>query len=175
MHALYSGYSYNGSAMGSISYKTWASPAGIIEIGIQGQSIVTIKFANKKIDQSEETPLFNQCIRQLEEFFAGKRTEFSLPLSPEGTDFQKAVWDATSAIPYGETCSYGEVAKAIGRPLASRAVGTALGQNPLCIVVPCHRVLAANGGMGGFAWGLDAKKFLLDVETHHSVPLATTR
>lgn len=161
--------------MTSILFKTWTSPAGIIEIGIKDQSVVSIKFTNKKIEQSEHHPLFDQCINQLEEFFAGKRNQFNLPLHAEGTPFQKAVWDVTAAIPYGETCTYGEVAQAIGRPFASRAVGTALGQNPLCIVVPCHRVLAANGGMGGFAWGLNVKQSLLTLESQNSVPFTTAR
>ncbi len=102
--------------------------------------------------------------RQLGEYFAGRRRSFDLPLSPTGTEFQRAVWRGLREIPYGETISYGELARRIGRPKSVRAVGAANGANPLPIVVPCHRVIGADGRLTGFGGGLPAKKILLELE-----------
>ena len=107
-------------------------------------------------------------IAQLEAYFAGRLREFSLPLAPEGTPFQLQVWDALRDIPYGETWSYGDVARHIGRPTAPRAVGAANGNNPLPIVVPCHRVIGSTGKLIGFGGGLDAKALLLALEQQHA-------
>jgi methylated-DNA-[protein]-cysteine S-methyltransferase len=101
---------------------------------------------------------------QLREWFAGRRTTFDLPLAPAGTPFQLAVWSRLVTIPFGETRSYADIARAIGRPTAVRAVGAANGRNPLPIVVPCHRVIGRNGSLTGFAGGLDTKRYLLDLE-----------
>lgn len=101
---------------------------------------------------------------QLEEYFAGTRTGFDLPLHPQGTAFQLTVWEELARIPYAETISYGELARRIGQPQAMRAVGAANGRNPLPIVVPCHRVIGANGSLTGFGGGLPAKRFLLEWE-----------
>jgi len=103
--------------------------------------------------------------RQLAEYFAGKRTQFDLPLDPRGTAFQKAVWRSLRQIPFGETRSYGEIASTIGAPRANRAVGAANGKNPLSIVVPCHRVIGANGALTGFGGGLETKAQLLALES----------
>jgi methylated-DNA-[protein]-cysteine S-methyltransferase len=111
----------------------------------------------------DESP-FAEARRQLCEYFSGERSEFTLALAPQGTDFQQAVWAALQEIPYGETVSYGEIAAQLGRPGASRAVGAANGANPISIVIPCHRVVAADGGLGGYGWGLDRKSWLLDHE-----------
>ena len=105
-----------------------------------------------------------QARRQLEAYFAGRLRSFDVPLSPRGTRFQLQVWEALRAIPYGTTVSYSELARRIGRPSAARAVGGAVGQNPLAIVVPCHRVVGANGALTGFAWGVDRKRRLLELE-----------
>jgi len=105
--------------------------------------------------------------RQLGEYFAGERHAFDLPIAPRGTGFQERVWRALLAIPYGTTWSYGQLAHAIGRPSASRAVGTANGANPISIIVPCHRVIAASGALTGYAGGLAAKRWLLDHECAH--------
>jgi methylated-DNA-[protein]-cysteine S-methyltransferase len=102
---------------------------------------------------------------QLGEYFAGERTEFDLPLRLEGSPFQREVWRALQGIPYGETISYGELARRIGRPDASRAVGLANGRNPVSIVVPCHRVIGSSGSLTGYGGGLERKRFLLDLET----------
>jgi len=101
--------------------------------------------------------------RELDEYFSGARREFTLPVWPQGTPFQLAVWEALRAIPYGETCTYGEIAKAVGKPGAARAVGQACSKNPVLLLIPCHRVIAADG-MGGFACGSDVKSRLLALE-----------
>ena len=111
---------------------------------------------------------FDDVRAQLAQYFAGERREFSLPLHPTGTAFQLRVWDALREIPYGETASYGATAVAIGAPTASRAVGMANGQNPISIVVPCHRVIGAAGAMTGYAGGLEAKQWLLAHEASHA-------
>jgi len=108
--------------------------------------------------------IISKTLRQLEEYFAGKRTHFDLPFDPPGTEFQKQVWKELSRIPYGKTCSYAELARKIGRDKAVRAVGTANGRNPLCIVVPCHRVIASSGSAGGYAGGPQAKSSLIKLE-----------
>lgn len=112
----------------------------------------------------EETPLLRQAAEELAEYFAGTRREFTVPLRPQGTPFQQKVWAALRTIPYGQTLSYIDVAKMIGKPSASRAVGGANGKNPLPILIPCHRVVAADGSLGGYSLGLDMKRRLLELE-----------
>jgi methylated-DNA-[protein]-cysteine S-methyltransferase len=109
---------------------------------------------------------------QLIEYFAGDRTEFDLPLEPVGTDFQLRVWSALHDVPYGETVSYGEIAEAVGKPTASRAVGAANGQNPISIMAPCHRIIGANGSLTGYGGGLHRKAWLLDLEAQPLRPMA---
>ena len=111
-----------------------------------------------------DTPLLLEARRQLEEYFAGLRAAFSLPLAPEGTDFQKTVWRELENIPYGETRTYGQIARALGNPKASRAVGMANHKNPVAIMIPCHRVIGADGSLTGYAGGLDIKETLLRLE-----------
>ena len=106
----------------------------------------------------------NDCARQLDEYFEGKRQSFSLDLAPQGTPFQRRVWDALLKIPYGETRSYRDIATAVGNAKAVRAVGGANGKNPIAIVIPCHRVIGANGQLTGYAGGLHYKKALLELE-----------
>src|SRR5699024_9768956 len=108
---------------------------------------------------------FDGVVSQLEEYFAGRRREFTLPLRPHGTAFQLAVWERLRAIPYGRTCSYGELAARLGRPTAVRAVAAANGRNPLSIVVPCHRVIGSDGRLVGYGGGLERKQFLLRLES----------
>jgi methylated-DNA-[protein]-cysteine S-methyltransferase len=112
-----------------------------------------------------------EAVRQLGEYFDGCRKEFELPLALEGTAFQRAVWQRLREIPYGQTISYGELARRVGNPKASRAVGSANGANPIPIVIPCHRVIAADGKLGGFGGGLPVKKALLALEAKQ-LPLA---
>ena len=112
----------------------------------------------------EDGDAFPEAVRQLEEFFAGKRTAFELPLAPAGTDFQRRVWEVLRQIPFGETMSYGEVAERAGCPGSARAVGAAVGRNPVAIVVPCHRVIGSDGSLTGYAGGLERKVSLLEHE-----------
>ncbi|QUH02884.1 methylated-DNA--[protein]-cysteine S-methyltransferase [Saccharopolyspora erythraea] len=107
---------------------------------------------------------FGECVRQLEGYFAGQRTEFDLPMRFTGTPFQQEVWTALRSIPYGTTVSYGELAERIGRPAAARAVGLANGRNPIGVVVPCHRVVGSSGALTGYGGGLERKRQLLDFE-----------
>ena len=111
-----------------------------------------------------ETPLIKKAAAQLEEYFAGKRAEFDLPLAPAGTEFQRSVWRALQTIPFGETRSYGEIAAQIGNPKACRAVGMANNRNPIAIIIPCHRVIGHNGSLVGYGGGLDIKQYLLELE-----------
>ena len=110
------------------------------------------------------TPVLDEAISQLEEYFAGTRREFDLPLDPAGTEFQQSAWMVLRTIPYGTTISYGQQAEQLGDPNKARAVGAANGKNPLSIVVPCHRVVGSNGHLTGFAAGIDVKSWLLDHE-----------
>ena len=109
-------------------------------------------------------PVLKDARQQLEEYFAGRREEFDLPLAPKGTPFQRRVWKALERIPYGETQSYGEIARKIGKPKAVRAVGAANGANPLSVVVPCHRVIGTDGSLTGYGGGLPRKRALLALE-----------
>ena len=115
-------------------------------------------------ETSDDHAVLQQAADQFAEYFAGRRTSFDLPLAPSGTEFQLEAWQALRSIPYGETRTYGQQAAHIGRPSAARAVGAANGANPLSIVVPCHRVVGVDGSLTGFAGGIDAKRYLLDLE-----------
>jgi methylated-DNA-[protein]-cysteine S-methyltransferase len=133
-------------------------------------AVVRIEFDNgrKKKDAGvrlvEDTGRTAEVRRQLDEYFAGRRQTFDLTLAPEGTPFERSVWNELARIPFGETRSYAEIARAIGRPGAARAVGRANGANPIPIVVPCHRVIGADGSLTGFGGGLETKSRLLELE-----------
>ena len=118
------------------------------------------------------SPVLDATVNQLAEFFAGTRVTFELPLAPHGTDFQRSVWDSLRRIPFATTSTYAEQAGSMGRPTAVRAVAAANGRNPLSVIVPCHRVIGADGTLTGFAWGLDAKRWLLDHERAAAAALA---
>lgn len=145
---------------------------GRISIEEDGTSITKLDFINKddegEITAKNETALLKEAIKQLEEYFEGKRNFFDLPLNPEGTEFQKKVWNALKEIPFGETRSYGEIAKKIGNEKAARAVGMANNRNPISIIIPCHRVIGANGKLVGYGGGLDIKEKLLEVEKNYT-------
>jgi methylated-DNA-[protein]-cysteine S-methyltransferase len=111
-----------------------------------------------------DTAAFAAIRRQMEEYFAGRRSAFDLPVAPPGTPFQQRVWDELQRIGYGETITYAELAARIGRPTAVRAAGAANGANPVSIVIPCHRVIGSNGSLTGYSGGLESKRFLLDLE-----------
>jgi len=137
--------------------------------GLTGLYLPTGKHATAlRDDWHRDDPAFDDVREQLTEYFAGDRREFTLPRNPVGTGFQKKVWAALADIPYAETTSYGTVAATIGSPAASRAVGLATGQNPISIIVPCHRVVGANGALTGYGGGLDAKRWLLAHELAHA-------
>jgi len=122
-----------------------------------------VKFPN--LEKSNYNRVLKSAVKQLESYFSGKRIEFDIPLSPVGTDFQEEVWEALRSIGYGQTVSYSDIARTIGRPKAVRAVGAAIGKNPLSIMIPCHRVIGSSGKLTGFAGGLGTKEFLLNLET----------
>ena len=126
--------------------------------------VITTHPYHPKEEIYQETPVIKEAFAQLSEYFSGKRKTFNLPLLLKGTNFQKQVWQALLKIPFGETRSYKQIAEAIGNPKAVRAVGMANNKNPLLIVVPCHRVIGANGKLVGYAVGLDKKEYLLRLE-----------
>lgn len=116
--------------------------------------------------EAGDEPVIDRAASQLAEYFAGGRREFDVALDPEGTEFQKSVWQVLRTIPYGSTMTYGEQARALGDANKARAVGAANGRNPISIIVPCHRVVGSDGSLTGFAGGIDAKRYLLDLETN---------
>lgn len=154
------------------SCRTFASPVGVLTLAASGQGLAAVLWekddpARVRLGPRAEAsghPVLEAAARQLDDYFAGRRQRFDLPLDFRGTDFQKQVWAALLAIPYGETRSYADIARAIGRPSATRAVGAANGRNPLSIIAPCHRVIGSNGALTGFAGGLAAKRHLLALE-----------
>jgi methylated-DNA-[protein]-cysteine S-methyltransferase len=157
-------------------YTTLESPVGELRLTSDGRSLTGLYLEAhggeplKGADpgwERDEAP-FRDAITQLRAYFAGTLRAFDLPLAPAGTDFQKNVWSALAAIPFGETRSYGAIAREIGRPGAARAVGLANGSNPISIIVPCHRVIGADGTLTGYGGGLDRKRWLLAHEAGRS-------
>ncbi len=152
--------------------KSFASPIGLLKLVASDDGLVAVLWENddpKRVLIGEpveraEHPILREAERQLNEYFAGNLTKFSLPLDFRGTDFQKKVWQALVTIPFGETRSYAQIASQVGSPKAVRAVGAANGKNPISIVAPCHRVIGTNGKLTGFAGGLETKAFLLGIE-----------
>ena len=144
----------------------YKSPLGALEIEADDKAITGLGILRKKpaIWQTSTNPLIAETCRQLDEYFAGKLQAFDLPLLPQGTPFQQTVWKQLQEIPYGQTISYAQLAKAINNPKACRAVGSANGKNPIAIIIPCHRVIAADGGLGGYSSGLENKIQLLALE-----------
>jgi|SRR5579884_3484433 len=141
------------------------TPFGPVTLASSEKGLCSLEFgkkvpANAAIDNLSNRPY----VKQLSEYFAGKRTTFDFLLDIHGTAFQMSVWDALQQIPYGQTRSYGEIAQSIGKPGAARAVGMANHDNPVAIVIPCHRVVGHNGSLTGYAGGLDIKKQLLSIE-----------
>ena len=153
-------------------YKEMDSPVGRLKLISSDKGLAAILWENDKptriqvrtYTENNTHPVLLETEQQLKEYFEGKRNSFSLTLYPVGTDFQKNVWNALSGIPYGETRSYGDIARQLGNIKAVRAVGAANGRNPISIVVPCHRVIGASGELTGFAGGLEAKAYLLSLE-----------
>lgn len=139
-------------------------PIGTLCIEEENQCITGLYRDDNIEGEEQETELLKKAHQQLKEYFSGKRKTFDLPIHLEGTEFQKKVWAALQTIPYGATRTYGEIAEQIGKHKASRAVGGANHNNPIMIIVPCHRVIGANGSLVGFGGGLDMKKYLLELE-----------
>ena len=162
----------------SLAYKTIESPVGKLKLVASDQGLVAILWEKdpprrvrlSELVEDEQNPVLIQTEREIGEYFAGKRKTFSIALDMRGTRFQKDVWDALRAIPFGETRSYGQLAEQLGNPRAMRAVGAANGRNPVSIIVPCHRVIGSSGKLTGFAGGLDAKAHLLNLERRATEP-----
>lgn len=156
--------------MNSVSYYRLDSPVGILTLVADDAGLRQINFpkhgkpAPADPDWHEDVSALREAIRQLRAYFAGEMEPFGLPLAPAGTPFQQKVWSDLCKIPYGETISYGELAKRIGNPNASRAVGLANGSNPIPIIIPCHRVIGSNGKLTGYGGGLPIKEKLLALE-----------
>ena len=140
------------------------SPIGIIDIQATEDNIIAMFFSEETRQKQMPNALTKEASRQLTAYFAQTLTKFDLPLSSTGTDFQRSVWQTLKSIPYGTTCSYGDIARKLNNPNAVRAVGAANGKNPISIVVPCHRVIGANGKLTGYASGLERKTYLLSLE-----------
>lgn len=159
----------------SLVYKTVESPVGKLKMVASDKGLVAVLWQNDKpsrvrlgeLTEGSRHPVLLKAEKELAEYFAGKRKAFSVPLDMRGTGFQRNVWEALLAIPFGETRSYGQLAKQIGKPSASRAVGAANGKNPLSIIVPCHRVIGSTGKLTGFAGGMQTKAQLLSMERQH--------
>jgi methylated-DNA-[protein]-cysteine S-methyltransferase len=156
-----------------IFYTQWMGVIAPMLALSDGEAITGLYFVGQKHQPvvspdwqcGDERPLFSKLRQQVHEYGAGQRTDFELPLRPEGTEFQLQVWRELQQLPYGKTCSYGELAKKMGRRSAVRAVAAAVGRNPLLLLVPCHRVIGAKGALTGYAAGVDIKQQLLNLET----------
>lgn len=153
-------------------YDTFTSPIGTITIASNGTAVTELHIQDDKYflappkdwKRTADDPLLIQARNELLEFFDKRRTTFTIPLMPKGTPFQQTVWNALKQIPPGQTVSYMQIAEAIGKPKTIRAVGSAIGRNPLCILIPCHRVMGSDGKFHGYVAGVKRKQFLLELE-----------
>lgn len=156
--------------------RTIPSPVGPLTLMGTTSALTHLLFAHqvgrvhRQDDPTVDDDAFTTVVDQLDDYFAARRTDFELTIAPHGTPFQLDVWRALATIPYGATWSYGQLATQIGRPGAARAVGAANGQNPISIIVPCHRVIGASGDLTGYGGGLENKSLLLDLERDHARP-----
>ena len=142
-------------------------PIGAITVFANESCVTAIKF--EQSGSSKPNTVTNEAIKQLSEYFSGKRSKFTVALAPDGTEFQKNVWNALLKIPYGKTLAYSDVARMIGNEKAYRAVGNANANNPIPVMIPCHRVIASDGGLGGYSSGIERKAFLLKLESAMSL------
>ena len=162
--------------MNEIRSRTIDSPVGPLTLAGHGETITNLRMVDQthpppdQAQWSSEPSAFPDAVEQLHAYFDGDLTEFDLALDLRGTLFQRRVWNALIQIPYGETQSYGEIAERVGKPGAARAVGMANGHNPIGIIVPCHRVIGADGSLTGYGGGLDRKRILLQLERDHDTP-----
>jgi methylated-DNA-[protein]-cysteine S-methyltransferase len=153
-------------------YTRFASPLGPVIVIAEDEGITHVDFVGAKYERKVEAdwiedpkaPALAECRRQLDEYFAGKRESFDLPLAPRGTAFQQRVWKEIARVPYGKTITYGELASRAGTPGHARAAGAATGRNPIGVVVPCHRIMGSDGSLTGYAGGLERKRSLLERE-----------
>jgi methylated-DNA-[protein]-cysteine S-methyltransferase len=164
--------------METLQSRTVDSPVGLLTLAGRNGRLRHLRMVDQTYEPSREgwvndDGAFDDVVRQLHAYFEGDLTEFDLELDLVGSDFQKSVWAELLAIPYGETRTYGEIAREIGSAGASRAVGLANGHNPIGIIVPCHRVIGANGSLTGYGGGLARKRHLLDMERNRVAPVAT--
>lgn len=147
---------------------TYKSPIGTLTLVSDGKAITYLAFENNKYPTPKysrgDDVILRKACKELDDYFAGKLKAFTVPVRPEGTAFQKQAWAALQKIPYGVTRSYGDQARAIGKPKAVRAIGAANGRNPIPIIIPCHRVIGADGSLTGFGGGMPTKQFLLELE-----------
>jgi O-6-methylguanine DNA methyltransferase len=157
--------------MESLYYTEVDSPVGKLVVAVSERGVVKLEFpqrtqAQKSVDSPSpaQATLVRECERQLREYFAGERREFTVPLDLRGTQFQVDCWNALLAIPHGETRTYADIARVVGRPQGFRAVGLANNRNPIAIIIPCHRVIASDGTLCGYGGGLDLKRKLLELE-----------
>lgn len=155
--------------MAAMQFRTMDSPVGLLTLAGAGARLRHLRMVDQthepdRVGWERDDSAFPDAVAQLDAYFAGNLTEFDIELDLAGTEFQRRVWEALIAIPYGQTRSYGEIAGQIGSPGASRAVGLANGHNPIGIIVPCHRVIGANGALTGYGGGLEKKRILLELE-----------
>jgi methylated-DNA-[protein]-cysteine S-methyltransferase len=167
-----------GEVMDTLQFRSVNSPVGLLTLAGKGGRLRHLRMVDQTYEPSHEgweadDEAFPDAVEQLEAYFAGERTDFDMSLELVGTEFQRRVWAALLTIPYGETRSYGEIARQIGSPGAFRAVGLANGHNPIGIVVPCHRVIGSNGSLTGYGGGLNRKRALLDMEKSRVSPVPT--
>lgn len=150
------------------TYFTYLTPLGPMTVASDGTAVTHVLFGTHVLEgRAAPSELTNRTANELQEYLAGKRTAFDIPLAPAGTEFQRAVWKALQNIPYGQTRSYADIAAVVGNPKATRAVGSANNRNPIAVLIPCHRVVGANGKLTGYAGGLALKQRLLDLERAH--------
>lgn len=156
------------------SKQYYESPIGKLIIAEDNNAITHVIFEDNTLEKNlsnhtvRNTELLTETMRQLDEYFTGKRKDFDLPIKLHGTDFMVKDWEALRTIPYGKTCSYKDIATKMGNPKACRAVGMANNKNPIVVIIPCHRVIGANGKMVGYGGGIEKKIFLLDLECTHN-------
>ncbi|WP_051586283.1 methylated-DNA--[protein]-cysteine S-methyltransferase [Selenomonas sp. AE3005] len=158
-----------------VTYAFYNSPFGLLKTGTAGGKVILITLVPKQDVRNQPTSLSEEVFAQLQAYFAGRRTEFSLPYELIGTTFQKQVWAQIAKIPYGKTAAYKDIAEAIEKPRAFQATGRAVGANPLPIIIPCHRVIGSNGTLTGYALGLEMKKALLKLEQGLAIPTFSSK
>ena len=150
--------------MEKVCFGYYESSIGLIEVTGTSDAVRSLNFVERRRERASSNGLVENVVRQLKEYFEGDRREFDAPIDPQGTAFQKTVWRRLLEVPYGQTASYRDIARAVGNPKAVRAVGGANGRNPIAIIVPCHRIIGSDGSMTGYGSGIWRKEWLLEHE-----------